>query len=369
MNVDKLQKYMAGADLDLCILVHPDTNLNYFVENNLSYGVLLIWQDRCELLASALDDIAAPLGVEVLEYKKSWMDDLAIRLGALEKEKLRIGVNKNSLTVKLFGGFHQKFGSAGKDIEFVDISEKSSNIRLVKSELELSKMRKAAEIADRALALLLENFRESGLGSFPREIEVALFLEAEIRKQGAGLSFPAIAAFGKNSAVPHHVPGLTRLGGDDASESGFLLLDFGAKFEGYCSDMTRMLYLGKPSVFELKKYEKLLNVQKSCVQLASVNLKCFDLDAHARQGLGKDAEFFIHTLGHGIGSEVHEKPRLSKDPKNSNVILEKMPFTIEPGVYYPEKFGLRIEDTCVFIDEKLEKLTKSSKELVILQLK
>ena len=156
---------------------------------------------------------------------------------------------------------------------------------------------------------------------------------------------------GKNAAIPHHITSNSEL------QRGFLLIDFGAKYKNYCADMTRMVFLGKPSKEEVGWYNLLFKSQEDARLAIAEGVKYKDLDTKARKSLGKHEKKFIHSLGHGIGLEVHVNPVFTNGKIKYNV-----PFTIEPGIYFPGKFGLRIEDTVIF-NGKLKVLTVASKEL------
>ena len=224
-------------------------------------------------------------------------------------------------------------------------------------------MFKAAKIADEALASFVQSYKETQGTYFPTELSVALFLEKKIREQGATLSFPTIVATKPNSAIPHHVTSTDKL------RPGLLLIDMGAQYQGYASDMTRMFSIGKPSKEEQADFDILDKVQRACIKEAQKNaenrnFQLQDLNQFAKDQLKDKAEFFIHSLGHGIGVEVHEAPRVAKG--ETQTIQMNLPFTIEPGIYFPKQWGLRIEDTVIWAGEKIVRLTKSPKELIIL---
>ena len=164
---------------------------------------------------------------------------------------------------------------------------------------------------------------------------------------------------GKNAAIPHHITSNQKL------HKGFLLIDCGASYQHYNADMTRMIYLGTPSVSEKAFYALLLKSQESVISIIKEGIPFKNLDDISRKNLGKYSSKFVHSLGHGIGLEVHEAPSFSPDPKN--IIKKNQIFTIEPGIYFPNKFGLRIEDTLYF-DGKVKILTKASKKLVSLNI-
>ena len=245
------------------------------------------------------------------------------------------------------------------DVKIADSMPAFTKAMSVKQDYELEYVKKACEIADGAYISLLGKIKE-GMS----ENEVAALLEYEMRKLGAsGTSFDTIVAFGENSSVPHHETGLRKLKFGDV-----VLIDFGCKFGGYCSDCTRTVLFGdngKQAEFK----QNYLNVFEAHM-LAKEKITCgmtgAEADAIARNYLKKYGldKYFTHSLGHGIGINVHEFPRLS--PKSADVLLNNMVFSDEPGVYFEGKFGIRIEDTVTLEDGKVLSLTDSDKNLTIL---
>ena len=179
------------------------------------------------------------------------------------------------------------------------------------------------------------------------------FDSSETSNLGLRKAFDPIAASGKNGAFPHHRP-------KDELLNGFCVVDFGVRVNGYCSDMTRMFYVGKPSVFEKKMYDLVLDVQKECVSKVAIGVSGKWLDAYCRQLLGRYAERMVHSLGHGVGRKIHQFPKISS--KFDHYIKQGDFVTVEPGVYFLDKFGIRIEDTLTCEGEVL---TRSSKKLVL----
>jgi Xaa-Pro aminopeptidase len=192
------------------------------------------------------------------------------------------------------------------------------------------------------------------------ELEVAAELEYAAAKAGAeGMSFPTIIASGTRSALPHG-----RASRQTIPASGFVVCDFGVILGGYCSDMTRTVYLGRPSAEAKRFYEAILAAQLAAVQAVAAGRSEQQVDQAARKllqkmGLGK---YFTHSTGHGVGLEIHEPPRLAKGQKSS--LRAGMVITAEPGAYIPGKWGVRIEDMVVVTDSGCEVLTSTSKDLI-----
>ncbi len=228
-------------------------------------------------------------------------------------------------------------------------------LRLVKDEEEFAIMAEAALIGCRLFEHML-GFIRPGLAEF----EVAAELEYQARLQGAeGMSFETIVASGERSALPHGQATSARL-----PRKGFLTLDFGIIREGYCSDMTRTVYLGKPGREERNVYAAVLEAQETAVAAVEPGASCGEVDEAARSVLRKAglADAFTHSTGHGVGLEIHEPPRVGAGQKTR--LLPGMVVTIEPGVYWAGKFGIRIEDMVAVTRTGHTVLTPAPKALI-----
>ncbi|MDO8583013.1 MAG: aminopeptidase P family protein, partial [bacterium] len=245
----------------------------------------------------------------------------------------------------------KKIGFEGNNLSFLEhkaFKKYFSNIyhlslsylRIIKTPQEISKIKKACELGDKAFDYVLKKIK---LGV--SEKELAFEIEFFIKKNGGDLSFPSIVAFGINSAIPHHQTSDKRL----ATSDKLVLLDFGVKLDNYCSDMTRTVFFGKPTKEQRKMYETVLAAQqKSIDTLNSLfmihnSIPAKRIDKAARDYIiSKGYKTIPHSVGHGIGIEVHEAPHLS--PKSKDILKEGMVFSIEPGIYIPGFGGVRIED-------------------------
>ena len=228
-------------------------------------------------------------------------------------------------------------------------------LRRVKDEDELSLMIEAALIGCRLFDHIL-TFIRPGL----REIEVAAELEHQARLMGAeAMSFESIVASGVRSALPHG-----RATSAPLPRRGFLTLDFGIILGGYCSDMTRTVYLGKPRSQERNAYNAVLEAQQAAVAAVSSGVTCGEVDEAARAVLRREglAEAFSHSTGHGVGLEIHEPPRIGAG--QSTRLMPGMVITIEPGVYLAGRFGIRIEDMVVVTPTGGQVLTPAPKALI-----
>lgn len=232
-----------------------------------------------------------------------------------------------------------------------------TSVRRQKSEEEKQKILKAQAIAEKAFDHIL-GFIKEGV----TEREIALELDFFMLKNGAEcVSFDTIAVSGKNTSLPHGVPS------DKKIEKGdFITMDYGAVVDGYHSDMTRTLAVGEISSKQAEVYETVLSAQKKSLEVLKAGISGFDADKAARDiivqaGYG---EFFGHGTGHGVGLQIHESPRLS--PKSKHILEIGDVVTVEPGIYIPDKFGVRIEDMAFITENGFENLTKAPKSLIIL---
>ena len=228
-------------------------------------------------------------------------------------------------------------------------------LRLVKDEDELAIMIEAALMGCRLFDHML-GFIRPGLA----EYEVAAELEYQARNMGAeGMSFETIVASGVRSSLPHGRASSAKL-----PRKGFVTLDFGIIREGYCSDMTRTIHLGKPSTREREAYQAVLQAQESGVAAVTAGARCGDVDEATRSVLRKAglAEWFTHSTGHGVGIEIHESPRVGAG--QATRLLPGMVVTIEPGIYMPGQFGIRIEDMVAVTKTGGQILTPAPKALI-----
>lgn len=223
----------------------------------------------------------------------------------------------------------------------------------IKSKEEVQLMREAAQIGDEIFELLIESW-----SSFKTEQDAASFILVETARRGLTPSFPPIVASGAHGANPHAHPR------ELPFEQGFCVIDFGVRYKGYCSDMTRTIYIGKPSNDDRVLYDTVREAQQSAIKQVREGVTVRELDEHCRELLGeKLSEEFIHSLGHGLGTQIHEWPSVSF---RADVTLKRgMVVTIEPGVYKQGAYGIRIEDDVVVEKNRCSVLTASPKELII----
>lgn len=352
MKLKKLRQALQQADLP-ALLVTSAHSRRYLTGFTGTAGVAVITANEAFFITDfryteqANDQIE---GYEIIEQKTTLIEAVAQLVE--DKQLTKLGFEQDAMTYAEY----DRYANALK-AELVPTSGLVEKIRLIKTEDELTIIKQACKIADDAYEHIL-TFIKPGM----TELEVSNELEFFMRKQGAtSSSFDIIVASGTRSALPHGVAT------DKVIESGdFVTLDFGAYYNGYVSDVTRTLAVGEPSDKLKEIYQVVLDSQLLALEKIKPGMTGKEADAISRDFIASKGygEAFGHSLGHGIGLEVHEGPGLSS---RSDVVLEPgMVITIEPGIYLPGIGGVRIEDDALVTETGVEKLTHTSKELVIL---
>ncbi len=242
-------------------------------------------------------------------------------------------------------------------LESERLDDMINSVRALKTDEEREKIIKAQRIAEKAFSEILNQIKPG-----KTERELSLELDYTMLRLGAqALSFETIVVSGKNSSMPHGVPS------EKAIENGdFVTFDFGAVYQNYHSDMTRTVAVGNVSDKQRDVYKTVLDAQKKAIDFVSADKNCRDVDAVARNIIKSNGygEYFGHGLGHGVGVEIHEFPTVS--PKSETVLEPGHIITVEPGIYIPGEFGVRIEDMLYVTENGFENLTECPKELLIL---
>ena len=263
----------------------------------------------------------------------------------------RLGIEDRDMTVAVYNIFKE----AMPDVELVPVRDAIVGLRAVKDAQEIEKLQNAQAVADRAFLEVLD-FIAAGR----TEKECAKVLEDALYRFGAeGLAFPTIAVGGTNSSQPHGKPSAYVL-----QQGDFLTMDFGVVLEGYVSDMTRTVAIGRPSDEMRTVYDTVLRAQLAAIDAASPGVVCSDVDKAARDIIEEAGygEHFVHNLGHSFGIDIHESPRFSSTC--TDLLEPGMCITVEPGVYLPGRFGVRIEDTVVVTQGGVRNFTTGPKHLI-----
>ncbi|OYP38195.1 M24 family metallopeptidase [Rhodopirellula sp. MGV] len=262
----------------------------------------------------------------------------------------KIAIESNCMTVASFNAIKSKLDG----IEWVDTSDIVLRQRMIKDTEEIEVLRSSIRINERALQSVLAK-----LGPDWTEMEVAYELESTIRRLGAtGFSFNPIIGAGPGGAKPHYSPDHTVIG-----DHPTLLVDWGTNLGGYASDLTRCFHFGNPPAKFESAYQAVLDSQLAAIEAIRPGASARDVDQAARLVLKKAGldEYFVHGLGHGVGLQIHESPRLSG--VSEDILQPGMVITVEPGVYFEGEFGIRIEDDVLVTDEGNEVLSGFPKGL------
>jgi Xaa-Pro aminopeptidase len=234
-------------------------------------------------------------------------------------------------------------------LKLFDASDLSSEIRRTKSKEEISILKKAGEISCEVFHKVKDLLKVD-----VTEKEISSFIASEASKLGDGVSFDSIVAFGANSSLPHYKPQDVRL-----KEKDIVLIDMGVKFLGYCGDITRtFIFNGEDDLFS-KRYQLLSDARERAIESISAGVELPLPEKIVREYLGGEEKYFIHSLGHGLGLEIHEKPVLTSVGEANRLkhFSEGDVFTVEPGLYYPGWGGIRIEDDFIIEEGAIKKIT------------
>ncbi len=362
MKSTRTERLMENAgDLDAIVIANDgepflDSAFWYLTEQNSgvfegSYAVVRK-DGSLDVIVSILEEEAARCGkgdVKVYHNRQ----DLTEHLQSSLKDCRKVGFNTHSASYAAVTGIRKLTGT---EFEIADASEALAKTYAVKDAKEIEATRKACKISSK-VACEIPDYLSEGVS----EKEVAARMDARMRELGgSGNAFDTIAAFGANASMPHYVPGDYRLKKGDVA-----LFDFGTKYDRYCSDMTRTVFLGEPSDIMRRAYEVVLEAQEAGIATYRAGAKACEADLAARAVIDA-TEFkgkFIHSFGHGIGQDVHQPIHVS--PKSEQILEAGNIVSAEPGIYIPGVGGIRIEDTILIKEDGCERLTSFPHELTI----
>lgn len=265
--------------------------------------------------------------------------------------RLRLGIEENQLSYQKYKWLSGMFSSN----TFSDLEPIINGLRNIKDDLELKFLQEAADWADEAVRIGIDSLQ---IGK--SELEIVAEIEYRMKKQGISrMSFETMVLVGEKTASPHGRPANNRINAGD-----FVLFDLGVVVNGYCSDISRTVVVGKANEKQREIYNTVQIAQSMAIEMVKPGEQIKNIDLTARNHITSKGygEYFIHRIGHGLGLNVHESPSIHE--KNEDLLQEGMVFTIEPGIYVPKIGGVRIEDDVFVIKDGVEVLTNFSKELL-----
>jgi Xaa-Pro aminopeptidase len=350
-----LQNVLGRNRLDAILITHPP-NIRYLCGFTGSSAALLVNEDKNFFFSDGRYSEQARnevQGAKIVIGKKAAIVLAAEWLNSKQRQRLRfLGLEAEHLTMASYDRIKKQLPS----IRLKAAPPLVETARMIKDAEELLLLRKAvhmgADLFDKVLPIIKPGIKE---------IEIAAEMEFQAHKAGAQeMSFPTIIASGERSALPHG-----RASNAVLPDAGLVVCDFGVILAGYCSDQTRTIGVGKPSAEARRAYDAVKDAQQAAVDAVRPGSSFADPDLAARKLLKARglAKFFTHSTGHGVGLEIHENPRLAAG--QSGIFQPGMVVTIEPGVYVPGKFGVRIEDMVLVTERGCEVLTPSSKEWLV----
>ncbi len=347
-----LRKAMTEKGID-GLLVFDPLNQRYLSEFNFSDGYLFVTLKKAYLITDfryyemALKDASSDFEITMTKERKKFLEEKIS-----EDDVKRIGFEGGFVSFETY----IKYKNDYPYIEFVDVEDMIEIIRQLKSSEEIASMQNAQDIADIAFSHILKVLTPD-----MTELDVAVELEYIMRKNGAeSTSFDTIAVSGDASSLPHGTPRNCKL------KSGFLTMDYGAKINGYCSDMTRTVVIGKADNEMKKLYYTVLKAQIAALDYLKAGADCGEADRIARDIIDSNEEYngaFGHSLGHSVGLFVHEQPGLSPKAMGRKLRVSEI-VTVEPGIYLFGKYGCRIEDMVAIEEKGVYNFTHSTKELI-----
>ena len=328
------------------LLITSDVNIRYITSFPASESWLLVGANKKVYYLTdsryTLEAKKGLKGVTVIQYKKSMYASL---FALTQKLKIRrLGFDEHQFTVARFKLLKKQ---TPKTTRLMAANHLVEDLRMTKDRTEVQSIRDALKLHKKALAYL-QKIIKPGI----TEYDVLMKLEHFVKKRGAGFSFDPIIASGPNSCLPHAHVSRRKIRNNEP-----VLIDMGIDINGYKSDLTRMFFLGKIAALITDVHKKVYEAQRQAMASIKPGVRACDVDYKARKYLAKNklAKYFGHSLGHGVGLDIHEAPSLS--PNNNTILKPGMIITVEPGVYLPDQFGIRIEDMVLVTENGYEILS------------
>jgi Xaa-Pro aminopeptidase len=355
-RVEKLRRILRKKNLD-GFLVSNFYNILYLtgfktLTDNEREGWSLVTTKNIYLLTDSRYTINSQSSIlKLITPEKGLIKHLVEIIG--EEKIKRLGFEGDDLKVSELNRFKEFLAN----IELIPLEKLVIKIREIKDEVEIAHLRSACKIADQCLQEIVKTIK---IGT--SEKEIAFKIEFWLKEKNHDLSFYPIVAIDKNSAIPHYD---TRNGNNEkVKKSSIILIDYGAKFNDYYSDTTRMIFTGKPTDEMVNVYKALLSAQEKTIKQLEIDNNPVSVDQFCRKIISdKGLPIYKHSTGHGVGLQIHEYPKISFT--STDVLLPNQVVTVEPGVYIENKCGMRIEDTVLIKESgQIEILTKFSKRFL-----
>ena len=347
-RVKNLRNYLYENNID-AIIISNEINRFYFSGLSSSAGYLFVTLNDLYICTdfryTELASTEAPgWKIQRVTSRFDWLPKLIksckVKSLAFEAEFTTVNTHKFLETT---------INDSKLNVSLIPTADIALTFRAIKDEEEITLLRKAIEIGDKAFEYTEKNI-EIGM----TEKEVAWIFEKSVREQNAeSISFDTIVASGKNAARPHHPTGDSKI-----EANSTIIIDCGAKYKGYCSDLTRTIVIGDADEKIKNIYDIVHVAQLTAIDLVKVGMTGEECDSIARKIISEAGygDFFGHSLGHGVGLDIHENPNIS--PRSKFVIQNNMPFTVEPGIYLEGWGGVRIEYIVIIIDNKVQVISK-----------
>lgn len=355
MRINKAYKIINDTNSDALLLLN-ESNMHYFCGFSPSEGIVFITKDGkgYHIVDSRYTETAQnhskESGLEVIEINKSFKNELSEL--CLKHGIKKIAFENDTITLRQYNNYKEATGC-----EFIGIDDALMRIRNVKDEYEIENMIKAQRIAEKSLEEVLNHIKPG-----KTEKELQAYLDYVMLKNGSkGVSFDTILLTGAHTSMPHGVPS------DKAVKKGdFVLIDFGATYNGYHSDMTRTFAVGSADEEMKEMYDLVLKAQLAGINTLKSGVKCSEVYYSAYNVLEEKnmAKYFRHSLGHGVGLDIHEG--FNASPNSNDTFTEGNVTSMEPGIYLPDKFGIRTEDVCIVTSDGNKNITEFPKELTII---
>jgi Xaa-Pro dipeptidase len=361
-RLTKLQDWLQAQNIDAAFLTSPDTIFycsGFASDPHERLLALILFQDREPFLVCPQMEVADAKNsgwtADIIGYtdiENPW-EKITQAVAGRNLTLRKLAIEKEHMNVERYEQIQQYFSAP----LLVSTEEKLRELRMIKTEDELVKLREACRLADVAVEIGVNEIAEG-----KTEMEILATIEYELKKMGYDMSFSTMVLTGKNAASPHGTPGLTKVQRGD-----LVLFDLGVVFEGYCSDITRTVAYGDVNEQQADIYETVRKAQEAAVRASRPGISCAELDLAARsiiqdKGYGN---YFPHRLGHGLGISIHEYPSVTET--NSLLLRPGMVYTIEPGIYVPNVAGVRIEDDIYITENGCEILTRYPKSIQIIK--